>query len=184
MIIGITGTDGAGKGAVVDHLVKRHNFVHYSSRASIEAEIIARGIPGTRENLRLVANDMRKRSGRDVLVARALEQIAADGVQNAVIESIRALAEVETLVAEGGILLAVDADSKVRYRRISGRKSSSDNVTYAEFIAHEELEMQDADPNGMQKAAVMKAADFTIMNNQSLAQLRKKVDAVLASLAV
>jgi dephospho-CoA kinase len=33
MIIGITGTDGAGKGAVVDYLVAQKGFTHYSGRA-------------------------------------------------------------------------------------------------------------------------------------------------------
>ena len=184
MIIGITGTDGAGKGAAVDHLVKKHSFTHYSSRASIETEVAKRGLEATRENLRLVANDMRGTDGRDVLVQRALERIVADTVHDAVIESIRAVAEAETLVAEGGILLAVDADPKERYRRITGRKSSSDNVSYEEFLAHEAMEMSDTDPNGMQKAKVMEMADYTIMNNRSLAALRKDVDAFLASLAV
>ena len=184
MIIGITGTDGAGKGAVVEHLIKRHGFTHYSSRSVIEAEVVARSLPPTREQLRLVANDMRKQHGRDVLVARALVAVEAAGGHDAVIESIRAVAEAETLLAEGGILIAVDASPKERYRRITGRKSHTDNVSFQEFLAHEQMEMNDQDPNGMQKAAVMQMADYTIMNNQSLAQLRKKVDALLSSLQI
>ena len=31
-IIGITGTIGAGKGTIVDYLVKQKNFKHYSVR--------------------------------------------------------------------------------------------------------------------------------------------------------
>ena len=33
IIIGITGTLGAGKGTIVDYLVKQKGFVHYSVRA-------------------------------------------------------------------------------------------------------------------------------------------------------
>jgi len=180
MIIGITGTDGAGKGAVVDYLVTKKGFVHYSSRALINTEIQLRGLPSSREQMRLVANDMRNTKGLDVIVTTALAKIKTEGVENAVIESIRATKELETLHANGGILLAVDADQKKRYERISGRQSASDKVTFAEFLAHEKLEMNDPDPSGMQKAAVIKASDYTIMNNGTLAELRAQVELFLS----
>jgi dephospho-CoA kinase len=175
MIIGITGTDGAGKGAVVDYLVKQKGFVHYSSRALITDEIQSRGLPVNREQMRLVANDMRNKCGLDVIVTTALEKIKKDNVHNAVIESIRAVKELETLHAKGGVLLAVDADQKLRYQRISRRQSASDEVSFAEFITHEKLEMNDPDPNGMQKAKVIELADYTIMNNGTLVELYEQV---------
>ena len=42
--IGITGTLGAGKGTIVDYLVKNRGFVHYSVRAFITEEIKRRGL--------------------------------------------------------------------------------------------------------------------------------------------
>lgn len=176
MIIGVTGTDGAGKGAAVDFLVRKRSCQHFSSRSVIETEVHARGLEPTREHLRLVANDLRQKFGNDVLVARALERIAAEAVPCAVIESIRTLAEAETLRAAGGVLLAVDADPKERYRRISGRKSATDNITYEAFVAQEQIEMNDTDPHGMQKAAVMQSADHTIMNNGSMRTLWQKMN--------
>ena len=44
IIIGITGTLGAGKGTIVDYLVKERGFVHYSVRAFITEEIEKREI--------------------------------------------------------------------------------------------------------------------------------------------
>lgn len=179
MIIGITGTDGAGKGAVVQTLVKKHGYTHFSSRQQIEIEVQKRGLEANRANLRIVANDLRRQYGNAVLVERALADIAEQGIENAVIESIRASAEVDALKAAGGTLWAVDADAKQRYRRITGRGSASDKVSFAEFCKHEELEMNDPDPHGMQKAAVIKAADVTIYNNHSLGALKKAVAAQL-----
>ena len=176
MIIGITGTDGSGKGAVVDFLVRNKNFVHYSSRSLIVAEIEKRSLPSSREQMRLVANDMRRLYGHDVIVQKAFEKMAADKVERAVIESIRTMAEAKTLKSKGGILLAVDADQALRYKRIQYQKSASDKVTFEEFVAHEKIEMNDPDPNGMQKAAVMEGADFTIMNNGSMSELRQEID--------
>ena len=176
MIIGITGTDGAGKGAAVRHIIRAHGFKHYSSRKEIEREVIARGLVADRNNLRLVANSLRAEFGNDVLVARSLKRMAEQGNTDAVIESIRTLAESETLRAHGGTLLAIDADIKKRYSRVTGRGSDTDKVTLEEFQQHEALEMNDPDPNGMQKAKVMAAADVTIQNNGSLNDLYGQID--------
>ncbi len=183
MLIGITGTDGAGKGAVVDYLVKEKGFVHYSARAIWEEEFIKRGIESNRANMRLVANELRATYGNDFLVTFYLKKKEEEGVENAVIESIRAVAEAETLKKNGGILLVVDADQHLRYKRITARGSSSDNVTFEEFQKHEELEMNDPDPNGMQKAKVMKMADYTILNEGNFQDLEKKIEEFLQKVA-
>lgn len=183
MLIGITGTDGAGKGSVVSYLVTQHGFVHYSSRAMILEHVRAEGLPETRNQLRLTANAWRAREGDDVLVATALVHIAHGHVPNAIIESIRTLSEAKTLHAAGGILLAVDADSHLRYTRIQSRRSGSDSITYEEFVAQEELEKNDPDPHGMQKARVMELADYTIKNEGTIEELPALIDIFLTSLS-
>jgi dephospho-CoA kinase len=179
MLIGITGTDGAGKGAVVAYLVKKKGFKHYSARAIWEEEFVKRGMENNRANMRNVANELRSIHGNDFLVTHYLKKMDQSGDTNVIIESIRAIAEADTLKAEGGILLAVDADQKARYKRISGRKSSSDKVTLEEFLAHEKLEMNDPNPNGMQKAEVMASSDYTIMNNGTMPELGREVEKFL-----
>jgi dephospho-CoA kinase len=146
----------------------------------ISLEVEKRGLVATRENLRLVANDMRREHGDDVIVKKGLAQMQAAEIEQAIIESIRALAEATTLKASGGLLLAVDADPALRYKRITGRRQASDNVSYEEFLAQEALEMNDPDPHGMQKAKVMAAADFTIINNTTFDDLVKQIDIFLS----
>lgn len=183
MIIGITGTDGAGKGTVVEYLVGEKGFTHYAARTLFLEEIARQGIEPTRANMRLVANELRSVHGNDHAVAAYLERAMQEGVSDAVIESIRTMAEVETLKAAGGILLAADADQKLRYERITSRASESDAVTFAEFVAHEALEMNDPDPHGMQKAAVMAAADYTVTNDGTLSELHAQIEEMLAKIA-
>ena len=183
MLLGITGTDGAGKGTVVRYLTEQKGFVHYSARAIWEEEFLKRDMESSRANMRLVANELRAEHGNDFVVAYYLKKFTAEKPANAVIESIRALAEVETLQQAGGYLLAVDADQHIRYDRIVKRGSGSDHVSFEEFAAHEQLEMNDPDPHGMQKAAVMAAADHTTMNNGSIAAAEADVAAWLQSLA-
>ncbi len=176
MIIGITGTDGSGKGTVVDYLVSQLGFVHYSSRDLIMQEVVKRGLKPNRASARIVGNALRAEFGADVIVKKALEKIKEQGVEKAVIESIRAIKEVEALKQMGGILLAVDAPAELRYERIVGRGSDTDKVSFADFQEQEALEMDDPDPNGMQKAKVMKMSDQTIFNDCTVAELHLIVD--------
>ena len=56
-IIGITGTIGAGKGTIVDYLVKEKGYVHYSVREFLAEEVIKRGLEVNRDTLTEVGND-------------------------------------------------------------------------------------------------------------------------------
>lgn len=179
MLIGITGTDGAGKGLVVEYLIESHNFTHYSSRELIMEEIARLGLEPVRANLAVVGNKMRTEQGEDVIVKTALEKAKQAGVERVIIESIRAEQEAVTLQKAGGILLAVDAPVLVRYERIVGRGTATDKVSLEEFKQQEELEMNDQRPGGMQKAKVMQMADYTISNDSTIAKLREKIEELL-----
>lgn len=184
MIIGVTGTDGSGKGTLTDYLIREYSFAHFSAREFIVAEIKRRNLVIDRANMRLVANALRAEKGNDVLVKEAFLWREQNSIDCVVIESIRAVAEVDTLKAGGGTLLAVDADPELRYQRIAARHSASDSVTYEQFLAHEELEKNDPDPHGMQKAKVIAMADHTITNTASVPELEKAVEELMGSLGV
>ena len=61
MIIGITGTNGAGKGTVVDYLVEKKGFTHYSVREALVEEIKKRGLEVNRMTMNEVATDLRRK---------------------------------------------------------------------------------------------------------------------------
>jgi len=182
ILIGITGTDGAGKGEVVNFLIEKKGFAHYSGRKLLLAEIENRGLEKNRANMRNVANDLRRQFGNDYVVKEYIKRIKKDDTKKAVIESIRAVAEVNTLKKSGGVLFSVDADKKLRYERIVSRASEKDHVSFQEFVRQEALEMDDPDPHGMQKARVIEMADFHIKNNNSLKELYDQVESILKNI--
>eukprot|EP01052_Picozoa_sp_SAG31_P034368 SAG31_NODE_4007_length_3670_cov_1.628955_7_plen_102_part_00 len=54
-LIGITGTLGAGKGTVVDYLLRPpHSYTHYSARSLLNEIIAERGLPPGRDSMREV----------------------------------------------------------------------------------------------------------------------------------
>lgn len=182
ILLGITGTDGAGKGTVVKYLVEHKGFVHYSARALLIEKLTARNEELTRANMRLIANELRAECGNDYLVTHYLARRAEDKPERCIIESIRTVGEAETLKANGGILIAVDADQAVRYARVQERRSETDRVSFEQFAAHEALEANDPDPHGMQKPKVIAMADYVIMNNGSIAELEQAVEGLCAAL--
>ncbi|MCA9363518.1 AAA family ATPase [Candidatus Kaiserbacteria bacterium] len=178
MLIGITGTLGAGKGAVVDYLVAMKKFRHVSARHIWTEELESRQIPVNRDTMTKLANDLRAKHGPAYFVERALETVKNDE-ENVVVESIRTVAEAELLKSRGGVLLVVNADKEERYRRISGRNSALDKVSFAEFVRQEENEMTNEDPNKQNIAKVIEMADYTIENNSTLDALTKSVEEFL-----
>lgn len=177
--IGITGTIGAGKGTVVDYLVKNKGFKHFSARGLIVEEIEKRGLVNNRDNMVLVANDLREKYGSGYVAEELFRRALAMG-GNAVIESIRTVGEIETLRNKGKfILLAVDAEAKIRYQRVVKRGSSTDDVTFEKFLADEEKEMNSTDPNKQNLKKCIEMADFRLENNGTIEKLDSKIEEIL-----
>ncbi len=177
MIIGITGTLGSGKGTVVDYL-KAKGYKHYSMSGFISEEIVRRGLPVNRDTMTSVGTDLRHLHGPDYLTDSLLKRAEAEG-GNVVIESLRAPAEVEYMKKHGASVWAVDADVKVRYERIMARKSEKDVVSFEKFVSDEERESVGVNPYEMNLPKCIAMADTIIMNNGTVAELGKEIEAAL-----
>ncbi len=185
MIIGITGSFGAGKGVVVDYLVKNKGFKHYSARDFIFEEVRRRGLDVSlgREVTIPVANDMRAQNGPAYIVESLYKRAAADG-GDAVIESLRATAEVQKLKELGAFVLGVDADPHLRYERAVNRASETDHVTYEQWLDQERRESNPGDPTKQDIFGALKESDGVVFNNGTLDELYAQVEAALAEAGV
>ncbi|MEI6346213.1 MAG: AAA family ATPase [bacterium] len=179
MIIGISGTIGAGKGTVVDYLVHKKGFVHFSARALILEEVKKRGLEVMRENTTLVANDLRATFGPDYIakeLCRRAAEVQKQG-KNAVVESLRSVGEVEFIrTIPDSKVFAVDADPRIRYDRVQSRKSELDQITFERFIAQEKAEINPNDPTKGNLLACIAMADVVFMNNGSFEELVEQVE--------
>ncbi len=180
MLIGITGSFGAGKGCASDYLVRKKGFAHFSARALITEEIKKRGLPVDRDSMALVANDLRKTGGPTYIFEQLVKQ-AKEHPGNAVVESVRAVAEARYIKEQGGIVLGIDADPKVRYARTIKRGSETDHVSFEEWHAQELNESNPDDPTKQDIFGALRESDHIIMNTDSISSLQKEIDAFLES---
>ncbi len=176
-ILGITGTNGAGKGTVADYL-KAKGFGYYSVREFLTAEIQKRGLPVNRDSMVEVANNLRQQHGPSYILD-TLYSLAKQEGKDAVIESIRTVGEVKALRANGMLLLAVDADPNIRYSRVQFRQSETDHVTFEKFMEDELRESEGDDPGRQNLRHTVALADFKLNNDGTQEDLYAQVDSVI-----
>jgi len=181
-IIGITGTLGAGKGTIVEYLVNKLGFTHYSVRQFLTEEIEKKGLPVNRDTMTEVANQLRANHSPSYIIEQLYKQAISVG-GNSIIESIRTPGEVDFLKKQGEFyLIAVDADPKIRYKRISIRGSKTDDVDFETFLANENREFTTSDPNKQNLSRCIELADLILQNNGSMDELNKNLKAELKKL--
>ncbi len=178
MIIGITGSFGAGKGAVVDYLVSEKGFRDFSARNFITNEIKHRGLPVNRDTMAEVANDLRQKHEPTYIIESLYNDAKARG-GDAVVESLRALAEVRLIKKLGGTVLGIDAPPELRYQRAVARGSETDQVPYEEWLQQEIRESNPTDPTKQDIFGALRESSVIITNDGSLEELYEKIEAML-----
>lgn len=173
-LIGLTGTNGAGKGEVAEYF-KKKGYRYFSLSDLIREELRRRRKKPTRNNLIELGNKLREKFGADVLARRVMKKVKG----KAVIDSIRNPREVEYLrKKENFILLAVDAPAEMRYERVKKRGRDESASSLQEFIKKEEEEMAGGEI-GQQLRQCLEMADRTIINDSSLKDLHRKLEELL-----
>ncbi len=181
MIVGITGTLGAGKGTIVEYL-KTKGFTHYSVRSFIVEEIKIRGLPINRDTMVLIGNKLREANSPSYIIEKIYEKAKLEN-SNTVIESLRTIGEVEALRKKKDFyLFSVDADIEKRYDRILKRKIESDFVSFEEFVSNEKREMENKDLFKQNLKRCIEMADFKFENNGTIEDLYKGVEKILIKL--
>ncbi len=180
IICGISGTIGAGKGTVVDFLKKEYGFTHFSARDFITRELDKRELPPTRDNMKMVADELRAQHTPSYLIEELFREAQALG-GNAVIESVRTLGEARFLKSHGAVILAIDADRRIRYKRIAARGLSTDHVSFEEFGRQEDAELANDNPNQQNILGVMELADYCIENNGQLSDFHMQVEKIFSA---
>ena len=178
MILGLSGTNGSGKGEVLRYLEAR-SFYPLSLSDVIREELREQGLEETRERMIETGNAIRAAHGAGGLALRVAERISSD--RNYVIDSIRHPEEVAALGARSSHfrLLWVDAPEALRLSRIQARARVGDPETLEELQRLEGRELAGPEAHAQQLLAVRELADFRIDNASGLEELHASVQAIL-----
>jgi dephospho-CoA kinase len=176
MLIGITGRIGAGK-ETLTKFFRDNGFNYYETSKILKDELIRIGVDVTRSNMQDLGDKWRKEDGPGALMKRLLEKI--DKSENCIIDSLRNSGEIDFLKnnVKDFVLVAVDADQKLRFERIVSRGKLSDPKTWEEFLAVDERDYFDPNnPNGQQVGKCIKRADYLITNNGEVGNSMKEIE--------
>ncbi|MFZ1074841.1 MAG: AAA family ATPase [Minisyncoccia bacterium] len=185
MIIGLTGTLGAGKGTVVEYLAQKKGFKHFAvSDTLLAGEAVKRGLEATRLVRQQIANEYRAK-GPTKLQEAVYDMARADieAGHDVFIEPQHTVAEVQFIQSIGGKVISVDANLRIRYDRIKLRGSAKDNVSFEEFEKIQKEEMASDNPNKNNLAAAIAVADFHVTNDGSFEELHAQIDDVLRKIS-
>ncbi len=174
LVLGLTGPNASGKGAVAEYLGTRGFNLHSLSNI-VREEAAARGLPREREHLIAVGNELRRERGPSVLADILIPRLG----DRDLVDSIRNPAEVNALrTLPHFTLIGVAAATEIRFRRCLQRSRPGDPDTLAAFEARERQENSD-DPNSQQLALTFEMADRILWNDSDLDSLHLAVDRLL-----
>jgi dephospho-CoA kinase len=173
-LIGLTGTNGSGKGEAAEFF-KKKGYDYVSLSDIIREELKKDKLDITRDNLIKKGNYLRETFGPDILAKRAVDKIK----NSAVIDSIRNPSEVEYLKRKKNfILLAVDAPVEIRYQRVKKRGRDESAESLEQFINKENQEKTN-NITGQQLQTCLQMADYKITNEGNLEDLYRKLEVYL-----
>jgi dephospho-CoA kinase len=177
IIVGLSGTNGAGKDAVADILKKDFGFGFVNVSDFLRQEAGKRKLEPSRENLRIISAQWRRDMGVGVLVDMAMDYLKDQAYPGVVISPMRNSGEAQHLKELGGKIVWVDAEPRLRFSRIANRgRDKESTYSFEEFVASEQAEMnRSGDEATLNMADVKAMADITIDNSGSFEELKRSV---------
>lgn len=180
IILGLVGTLASGKEEVKKYLTEKYRAegCRYST---ILRDILARvSLSNSRENIQNLSTILRREFGEDLLARAIATDVKQLNSQIVIVEGIRRFSDIVHLKdLPNFFLIAVDANSHIRYERIIKRNENEgdDKKTFEEFLNDHDAEADRQIPE------VMKSAKYTIDNSGTFEDLYKQIDEIISKLS-
>ncbi len=175
--LGLVGTNGSGKSSASSYLVEK-GFVWVSLSDVVRKTVSEKGLSESRETLIATANQLKAEHGQDFLAREAFKSAEALG-QPVVFDSVRNIAEVQYLVAQGVQMIGVDAPAELRFSRIASRRRPGDDLDFETFKRLDDQENY-GHSSGQNIYAAMDACQAHLTNSGELADFLQQVDQIVA----
>jgi len=177
MIIGIVGRIAAGKETLTSFL-RNKGFIYFETSKILAEELTKRGLEITRWNMQNLGDEWRAELGYGAVMQKLLEK--TESGKDYIFDSLRNAKEAEFLRqnVKDFVLIAVDAEQKVRFERVLKRNKGSDPKIWEEFLVVDNRDFFDENnPFGQQVGKCMELADFKI-NNTDINDSFKEIESI------
>ncbi|NJD98428.1 hypothetical protein E3E26_01255 [Thermococcus sp. LS1] len=185
MIVGVVGKIAAGKTTVAKFFEERgfcrvscsdplidlltHNVKDYSWIP----ELPEKAEP-TREKLIEFGKYLKDKYGGDILIRLAIDK--KRHCKNIIIDGVRSREEIEAIKRFGGKVIYVEAKPEIRFERLVRRKAGKDKSikSFEDF-----KRMDDAEEELYQTSKLKNMADYVVVNEGTLEELRRRVEKII-----
>lgn len=180
----IVGPSAAGKDVVAERIKLLTGAEIVSTSSQVRKIAGEQGLVNpTRGELQTLANEHREKFGDDIFARMALSEVETLSCP-VIINGVRNPSEIQVF-GQNVLVVGVDAEQKIRFKRSLRRGRPSDPKTYEEFLICDRREngSLDGDGRGQQNLACLRRANVIIRNNiDSLEGLEQAVDTLVDKL--
>ena len=177
-VVSIVGMTGAGKSEIA-RVFEEHGFTRIRFGDITDEEIRKRDLELSEENERRIRELLRKQYGMSAYAKLNLPRIdEASKYSDVVIDGLYSWEEytfLKNYYGEDFYVVAVWASPKTRYDRLTGRSDRS--LTLEEAVSRDRAEIEN-----INKGGPIAMADFTIINESSVKNLKTEVKRIISAL--
>jgi dephospho-CoA kinase len=179
IILGITGEMAAGKTTATEYIKERYGGVSFRFSTMLRDVLTRIHIEHSRDNLQKLSTTLRSQFGDDIMSKVIAKDVEAATDDIIVVEGIRRPSDVSYLKDLPGFhLIAMKADLKIRYKRITERNENPDDQTKT----FEQFKQEQSQESEGKVQKIMKEANFVTDNNGNTESMYEQIDDILDSL--
>lgn len=175
-IIALVGLTGSGKSIATEYFENKHFHTIWFGQLTIDT-LKKRGLEKNEKNEKMIREELRKRHGMAAFALLNIPRIQkAVNTKNVVIDGLYSWSEYKVLREKFGqqlVVLSICASPATRYNRLSVRQIRPLTNDEARSRDHAEIE-------NIEKGGPIAMADYTIVNEGSVGDLKQQLNAVYA----
>jgi dephospho-CoA kinase len=190
VFIGLTGTFCSGKGTFIEIVKASFNSASFSTSDEVREETARKGMSLERQNLHVVANELRAQYGAGVFAERVVQKIGklSEPKEVIVIDGLRTAGEISTLRKRFGkhfVMLGVEAPQELRYDRMRSRMRAGEHLDSFEVwraFDDKESKLLAGDESKQNVARCLQECDFVLINDRTMDEFGVKVASLVSGL--
>jgi len=174
-LLTIAGLPGSGKTTAIDAIKDLGIVVTMGD--IIRNEVKKRNLEPTGNNIGKMAKELREKEGPEIIAKKCAEYIMNMDEDIIFVDGVRSLSELNVFREFWKFpIIAIVVDEKKRFKRLFKRSRSDDPQSLKDLKERDKREIQ----FGLDE--VIKNADYTILNNSTTKELKKKTRKLVMSI--